>query len=238
MLPPGATPCAPSSAQESFGVVAEDDGSYRITRGGHATSYGLDLDFALMLLDNELASYVGLHAPNRIFVHAGVAGHAGRAIIVPGRSMAGKTTLVLELARAGAEYYSDEFAVIDERGLVHPYARRPSPRERAEGQHDDDLERLGKPQRDEPLPIGAVVLTTYRAGTEWKPRRLSPARGVLAMLANTLPAMERSEEAVRVIRRALDGAVVLEGDRGEARAIAPQVLDLNAAASLGARPAT
>jgi hypothetical protein len=34
-------------------------------------------------------------------------------------SYSGKTTLVSELIRAGATYYSDEYAVIDERGRVH-----------------------------------------------------------------------------------------------------------------------
>ena len=56
-------------------------------------------------------------------MHAGVVGWKGWALVLPGKSGAGKTTLVAELIRAGATYYSDEYAVLDERGRVHPYAR-------------------------------------------------------------------------------------------------------------------
>jgi hypothetical protein len=225
MLPPGALPCQPLTAEESFGVLAESGGSYRFTRGGSPVSTGLDLNFALMLLENQLRIYIGLHAPNRIFVHAGVVARDGRAIVIPGSSFAGKTTLVLALVRAGAVYYSDEFAVIDERGLVHPYAGPLSLRDFGQHQSDHHVERFGGLTGDEPLPIGAVVLTQYRAGAEWRPTRLSPGRGVLAMLANTLAALKRSEEAVRVTTRAIDRAVVLEGERGEADEIARRLLD-------------
>jgi len=47
----------------------------------------------------------------------------GRAILLPGRSYVGKSTLVMELVRAGAVYYSDEYAVLDARGRVHPFAQ-------------------------------------------------------------------------------------------------------------------
>ncbi len=226
MLPPGAQPCPASSAQESFAVLAGDGGSYQFTRGGSPVANGLDLEFALMLLDSQLRIYVGLQAPNRIFVHAGVVAHRGRAMIIPGLSFAGKTTLVVALVRAGAVYYSDEFAVIDERGLVHPYARSPSVRDHAGVQSEHHVDRFAGAVGDEPLRIGAVVFTTYRAGAEWKPTPLSPGRGVLAMLANTLAALKRSEEAMRVITLAIDGAVVLESERGEARELAPRLLEL------------
>jgi hypothetical protein len=43
-------------------------------------------------------------------------------MVLPGKSFAGKTTLVAALVRAGAEYWSDEYAVLDANGDVHPYA--------------------------------------------------------------------------------------------------------------------
>ena len=67
--------------------------------------------------------YIALHAPNHVFVHAGVVGVEDRAIVLPGRSFAGKTTLVAALVKAGAEYWSDEYAVLDADGLVHPYPK-------------------------------------------------------------------------------------------------------------------
>src|SRR5215467_11147446 len=58
-----------------------------------------------------------------LFVHAGVVGWRGLAIVIPGRSHTGKSTLVAELVLRGAVYYSDEFAVLDDTGKVHPYRR-------------------------------------------------------------------------------------------------------------------
>jgi hypothetical protein len=225
LLPPGSRTCPPTAVDISFGILAEDDGSYRFTREDSPVVGGVDLHFALLLLDGQIRISVGLHAPNRIFVHAGVVAHEGRAIVLPGLSFAGKTTLVVALIRAGATYYSDEFAVLDEHGLVHPYAKSLSIRDGERAQHDHEIESFGAIAGAEPLRIGAVVFTKYRAGAEWEPTRLSPARGALAMLEHTLPALTRSEETITTIKRALEGALLLEGDRGEAGATARQLLD-------------
>lgn len=223
ILPPGARPCPPSTVEESFGVLAGDGGSYRFDRDDSPVADGLELDFALMLLENQLQTYLGSHARNGIFVHAGVVAHEDRAIVMPGGSLVGKTTLVMELVRAGALYYSDAYAVLDERGLAHPYPTTPSLREPLRPDNVD-LGRVNGGPGEKPLSIGAVVLTTYRPGARWRPVRLSPGRGVLAMLAHTPAAPKRSEEAMRVIRRAIDGTVILEGERGEARELAPHLL--------------
>jgi hypothetical protein len=44
-------------------------------------------------------------AEGLVFVHVGVVGWRNRAIVIPGRSLSGKSTLVLELVGAGADYY-------------------------------------------------------------------------------------------------------------------------------------
>jgi hypothetical protein len=185
-------------------VLADEDGTYHFARGGYPVATGLDLDFALVLLDTQLRIYVGLEAPDRIFVHAGVVAYSGRAIVIPGSSFAGKTTLVLALVVAGAVHHSDEFAVLDDRGLVHRYATPPSLRDPG-GTPSEHVALLGERAGDEPVRIGAVALTTYRAGADWKPTRLSVGRGVLGMLANTMAALKRSEEATRAIARARYG---------------------------------
>ena len=225
LLPPGAAPCPPSAASESFGVLVDGEGTYRFERGESPVTKGIDFDFAVMLLEGQLRIYVGLNAPNRIFVHAGVVAYNGQAIVLPGRSFAGKTSLVVALLRAGATYYSDEFAVIDETGLVHPFAKPLSVRDHEQIQNDHQIEHFGATTGDGPLKIGAVVFTEYRAGSVWTPQQLSPGRGLLAMLDNTLAAKTRAEEALAVIKRAIDGAVLLEGERGEATTIVDQLLE-------------
>ncbi len=65
-----------------------------------------------------------------------------------------------------------------------------------------------------------VIVTRYRPGGEWQPRELSAGAAVLAMLEHTVPAQARPEQTLRVLRKAIDGAVVLEGERGEADQLA------------------
>jgi hypothetical protein len=78
---------------------------------------------ALEALESDLHRSVAERARRWCFVHAGVVGWRGRVIVIPGRSHSGKTTLVAEWLRAGALYYSDEYAVFDAMGRVHAYAK-------------------------------------------------------------------------------------------------------------------
>lgn len=225
MLPPDARALPSPGTGESFGLLADGSDGYVFTREGSPVSRRLDLDFALTLLENQLRIYIGLHAPNRIFVHAGAVANEGRAIVIPGPSFSGKSSLVLALVRAGAVYYSDEFAVIDEQGLVHPYPKSLSLRDNGELHGDHSVEHFGGVAGEQPVRIGAVALTTYRPTAAWRPIRLSPGRGALAMLANTVAAIQRSQEALRVVTRALERAVILESERGEADEIAHELLE-------------
>jgi hypothetical protein len=238
LLPPGAKPCLPSEAERRFALIAEPRGTYGFAvNDDPPMNRGLELELALMLLDSQVRLYLGVKSPDTIFIHAGVVGHRGAAIVVPGRSFAGKTMLVTALVRAGATYYSDEFAVLDEQGLVHPYAKPLSLRGDDLMQTDHPVESLGWTAGSEPLRLGAIVITSYRADAEWRPRRVTGGEGAMALLANAVPAKERPAQVMRVISRAAEGAIAIESDRGEADAIAPLLLaELEASASAGDRP--
>jgi hypothetical protein len=125
ILPPGSRPFPGGDVERRFSLKAEETGTYTLEQDGEALSAGsfLELDVALAVLDSQLRMYVASAAPDTIFVHAGVVSHHGKAMVMPAESFGGKTTLVTALVRAGAIYYSDEFAVIDRDGLVHPYAK-------------------------------------------------------------------------------------------------------------------
>ena len=181
------------------------------------------LDGVLETLESELRQTVAAFARDRVFVHAGVVGCQGGAILVPGRSFSGKTSLVCELVRAGATYYSDEFAVLDERGRVFPFAKRLSIREGAAIRRCS-AEELGGVRGVAPLMVRAVILTRYRAGARWRPRRLTPARALLALLEHTVPVRRRPRSSLRALEGALSRAVVLGGVRGEADVAARALL--------------
>jgi hypothetical protein len=225
LLPPGAEPCPPSEADRRFALIAEENGTYAFALNDDPPmNRGLELELALMLLDSQIRLYVGVEAPDSVFIHAGVVGHRGVAIVVPGRSFAGKTMLVTALVGAGASYYSDEFAVIDEQGLIHPYAKPLSLRGEDQMQTDHPVESLGWTAGSEPLPLGAIVLTSYRVDAEWRPRRLTGGEGAMALLANAVPARERPAQVMRAISHAAEGAIAIESERGEADEVAPLLL--------------
>ena len=225
-LPPGWQPTSASSVSTRFSLALEKAGTYAVTRDGESLGggRGLELDLALEYLDSQLRVYIGRKARDAIFVHAGVVAHRGRAIVLPAPSFAGKTTIVAALVRAGAIYYSDEFAVLDDDGLVHPYAKPLSVRGNGYRQTDHPDATLGGVAGDLPLPVGAIVVTTFKRGAQWNPQPLSRGAGALALVANAVPAKERPDEVMRATSRAARDAIVIESDRGEADEIAPLVL--------------
>ena len=196
--------------------------TYRLACDGEELVRTRRLDLLLELLEHDATLYVAEHAPELIFVHAGVAGWRGRAIVIPGRAGHGKSTLVAALVRAGATYYSDEYAVLDQQGLVHAYPRPIGLWDgRAKRQY-----RVEPPPDGQwpPLPIGAVLALRYRASSLPRARRLSSGQGVLALLANTVPARTRSAEALTRLAVAIRGARLYRGTRGEADAAAARWL--------------
>jgi hypothetical protein len=154
-----------------------------------------------------------------------VVGWNDKAILIPGRSMSGKTTLVAELVRAGATYYSDEFAVLDERGRVHPF---PKPLAMREGnslkQTNYEVEHFGGSTGVKPLPVALVVVCRYGSRASWQPRRLTAGEGMLALLDNTVSARREPEQAMTALREVVLRAPVLKGVRGEASETAEMVL--------------
>ena len=176
---------------------------------------------ALQTFESKLALHVAAESRALLFVHAGVVAWRGRAILLPGRTHAGKSTLVAALVRAGATYYSDEYALLDGDGRVRPYPRALSLR-RAGGAVRVAPARLGKVGRA-PLPVGLVALVRYRGRTALQ--TLSPGRAVLAMLKQTVAARAQAATAIERLSRIVSTAPVVSGTRGEAREFARALLD-------------
>jgi len=187
---------------------------------------GRNIRDILEAFESDLQLYVAESARNRIFVHAGVVARSNKAIIMPGQSFSGKTTLVAELVRAGATFYSDEYAVFDQKGLVHPYPKPLAIRDPSGSQRKCPPESLGGSCGRRPIPIGAVVISSFKAGARWRPRNASLGQGILGLLANTVAARRKPEISLDAFERSLDQALVLIGPRGEARAAAASILQV------------
>ena len=197
--------------------------SYRVYAGRDLVAEARGLTDAAGALAAHAERFVAERAPDHLFVHAGVVGWEGRAIVMPGASFAGKTTLVQAWLEAGATYYSDEFAVLDRAGRVHPFARPLAIRDGALT-HRVPVAALGAETGTTPLPVGLVLVTSFRGGTRWRPRRLTAAPALLALMRHTVAARGNPMHSMPILKQAVTGGTSLAGLRGEARTLVSAVL--------------
>ena len=175
---------------------------------------------------NALSSLAMAELSNeKLFVHAGVVEWQGRAILIPGKSHSGKTTLVAELVKCGATYCSDEFAVLDEQGYVTAYPKPLSIRPQGKQMGIDvPVEEIGGRTGRAKLPVGLVVICHYSMGARWKPQSLSPGVGMLSLLENTHSAQRTPGRALHILEQVARGARIIKSHRGEATAVTQKIL--------------
>jgi hypothetical protein len=185
-----------------------------------------DLEQAGWLL-SDLELWVAEHARGFVFVHAGCAVWQGKAIVLPGRTMSGKSSLTAALVRAGALYYSDEYAVLDPHGQVRPYARALSIRPYAGGPATRvTVEEIGGRAGRGPVPVGLVAHLRYAEGEPTRIDPVSRGRSVLHLVDNTVPAQSRPRAVMTAVVAAVERAITVEGTRNDADEAAQLLLDL------------
>ncbi len=218
-LPPLRTPLEEGRVHRAFhlssAACAGGKTEFSLRAGRRVVASSVWLARVLRALEWEVSLFVAQRARDRIFVHAGVVEWKGKALVVPGRSFSGKSTLVAQLVRAGCAYLSDEYAILDSTGRCHAHPRRLSLRGPG-GIEKRTAEELGGRTRLEPLPVGFVVVTRYREGAVWQPLRLSSGEAVMALLQHTVVARARAGEALRVLGASTASVETLQGDRGDA----------------------
>lgn len=233
-LPFGSTPSEESEVDYLYSIRVGGKSERKGTRQFHvlysdAAQLGRTLDWGLLLdaFEKDLELFVGERAHARVFVHAGVVTWKRRALLLPGKSLAGKSTLVAELVRSGATYFSDEFAVLDEAGLVHPFRRPLSLRENGEpGADKYSLDVVLNSPPTDPAPVTSVLVTTYREGARFRPRLVSPGIACLELLQHALAARTQPELVLPVLQTVTEGARIYKTLRGQASEVAQAVLAL------------
>ena len=225
LLPPGWSPAHGTPAEAEFALIRDGESRFRVLHDSEPASPPVDLDVALNFLDARIRGTVAFRARDRVFIHAGVVARDGRALVLPGDSFSGKTTLIAALVRAGAIYYSDEFAVVDPEGLVHPFPKPLSIRgARGEQAAEVPASELGGTTGQTSTAVAVVALTTFVPGGRWDPKRVEPGEAALALLAHALPARKRPAEALRAVRNIAADCICLRSERGEAEPAARALL--------------
>ncbi|HUF05039.1 MAG TPA: hypothetical protein VMM38_12800 [Aridibacter sp.] len=158
-------------------------------------------------------------APEFVFVHAGAVSLEGIGIVFPSKTGSGKTTLTRALLELGAEYFSDDCAVIDSQGMLYPMASPMKLRTESGKRSWLDPARAGYSKSEEPVKVGCVLLTDFEQGTRFDPSAITPGEASLGILENLfLPSVIRDcpAETLAAIGRAVEGSLLLKGTRGEA----------------------
>jgi len=211
-------------ADHTFGLATDEDGTRFLFLNGEQISYDNSRHRFFKFFNGILRIVVAEHAQGAVFIHAGVVGWRGKAIVIPGNSFDGKTTLVAELVKNGAAYYSDEYAVLDEDGMCHPFPRDLSIRDDQFHEEDLPVSAFGGTAGAEPIPVGAVVLTRYDEKAEWNPEKLTVGQGIMEIIPHTIPRIFNTKFSLKVLNTAVSDAIILKSPRGEAGELAIKLL--------------
>jgi hypothetical protein len=226
-LPPAWRPGEAPEGASSASVARGDDGLYTVFFNGRAIASDIQPDEAFEEFERSVRQHLALRARDYFFLHAGAVAYDGKGIVVLGASFSGKTSLVNALIRAGCVYFSDEHAVFDTDGLLHPYPKPLGLRltDGLDAQTPQDVGELGGVPGDAPVPVGLVVATDYRPGSHWEPELLSPSETVQVLHQHAYQGLLRPEQLLRVTHAAARDAAGFKGDRGEADETAELILE-------------
>jgi hypothetical protein len=177
--------------------------------------------------ETQLRLTVAEYAPEKVFVHAGVVAWKDKAIVIPARSFRGKTSLVAELVRRGAVYYSDEYAIFDAEGWVYPFPKTLSIRGEIDEwtQKEYPVEAFGGRAGEKKIPVGLILITQFEPEAEWKPEVLSAGQGILEILEHVVPIRYNPKFSIKVLNQVANRAIIAKTLRSDVSKSADLILD-------------
>jgi hypothetical protein len=199
------------------GLRRDDDGSTAPTM-----SISFDPVHGADRLESDLALFAAERLDGLVAVHAAMIVHHGRAIVVPGRSHAGKTTLALAALDAGMVVTSDEYALVDPTtGLVHGWPRPLRIRLPGGG-----IERRPLPDHpNEPVPVAVIAAVRYEPGGA-PVGEISRADAVMALLDNCVCGALRPSDSFEAALAITAGSTHVGGTHDDAAAVLAQLTAL------------
>lgn len=191
-------------------LVTRWDGVYHLVLGERRYGPYRTNENAFRGISNGIHFVLGKRSP-MTFLHAGAIEVDGTAVIFPGRSRWGKSTMVSSLVDQGCGYLSDEYAVISPEGSVFPLSK--PIRLRLEGtdsyRHPRGVSAPGG------LSCGAVVLTRYEEGSRWSPEPLSRGNAVMGLLPAALQGRDAPQQVLEALNALVKDATCCQSSRGD-----------------------
>lgn len=203
-------PPAEKTAEQQFAITG-DEGQYRLRRENGAEQSYTTLPRLLAALSHELMlSFIKLQ-PHLVWLHAGAVAHRGGAILIPGLTGQGKSTLVTQLYQQGWAYLADDLLALEpDTNRAIPFPRTPYVR-LAPGRPLSPIQfrKLEKTKIEldpnrvcrQPQPIQAIVLPAYDAVTPAELVPCPPAEAVQVLLENCANFPDQRDTAVEHLCR-------------------------------------
>jgi len=196
---------------------AEGRPLFVVAKDGARLFASSDVRAAARTLESRIHLQVAALTDQVVFVHAGVVAWHGQALILPGPSHSGKSSLVASLIAAGGTYYSDEYAVIDLEGRIHAFPRQLRLRCAIEQESSaGPIASTVDGEAIEPLQPSWIMNLRYRPDGVWDPKELTPGQTLLALLESTVAVRRQPELTLRTLGLAVESAIGWQSERGEA----------------------
>jgi len=204
------SPAAAAPLNTTLRLESGDGDRLVLRRGELSVADSRDRGFVATVLMDEVAGALTAHSRDLIF-HAAAVGWRDHAIVLPGRTGTGKSTLAASLVRRGLTFLGDEIACVDDRHIVRSFprpfafkprglaaARRWFDTDGAPGQTlDTGLATLVPPRLIghfdySPLwPAAAIVFPEWAEGRRLEVRPTSRAETALGLMASLVNARNR-----------------------------------------------
>jgi UDP-N-acetylmuramyl pentapeptide phosphotransferase/UDP-N-acetylglucosamine-1-phosphate transferase len=186
-------------------------GTLRLEEDGELVLDGITPDVAEATVVWRLNEVAG-EAKGHHVIHAGCVARGNRAVVLPGRSGAGKSELCAAAIGAGYAYLSDEQAALDLRtGLLSPYAKP-----LGLGHRVVPPTELGPRRPVAPTPPAAIVFPTFdRHARQPTTTALPPALALLGLCAHSSQVDRTSFLWLAGMARACPASAVTYGSSAE-----------------------
>jgi hypothetical protein len=191
-------------------------GRFRLERNHSLLHSDVTESSLLLWLQQTVEEEILRHSPDFVVVHSGVVVYDGVAVLLPGQSQSGKTTLVRELISRGAEYSSDEYAVIESSGRIYPWPRALMVRDADAVQHPMPAADLGAGVRSGPSRAGLILFLQYDSDARFHVNPVSQSGALLGLLRNTPHTLADNPRILQPLTSVVTAAVAYEGVRGDA----------------------
>jgi hypothetical protein len=187
------------------------NGEYHLLHGQRRYGPYRTLQNALRGVSNAIHFVVGKRSP-LTFLHAGAVEIDGCAVVFPGRSRWGKSTLVASLVAQGCGYLSDEYAVISPEGCVFPLSKPIRLRSgNGEVGYETNHAAASAPGG---LSCTALILTRFEEGAVWEPQPVTSGQAALDTLPSALQSRDQADQVLHAIAALVANASCYRGLRG------------------------